>query len=308
MSTTVQNIYDKVLGMIDQFSEDGVSIPEAELSDIRNKVILFCDMNQKELWKYNKNKEIIELNLKPPANVLAGNNTALVDFEGETQYYPSVNGVSNVQGYSIYVDGECTLTYQERVSGTWTDLKVVEVPGTLEGRTNYKGVLEVTDTSNKVRLKIDAVEHFTHMNRAFWKFKYKEAKVPAFAPWVKFELPADINTLDMVVEEEPYRQYSKMQAYKLEGKRDFYYDFYFEGQLRIIYSKVPSDITALTDVLEIDDILAQNIVYDIAAKIGFYENQNLVNWAEGRRAEGLQEAETDKPTSSMRAKLTYDWS
>ena len=102
----------------------------------------------------------------------------------------------------------------------------------------------------------------------------------------------------MVVEEFPSRQYSQAANYKLENYRDFYYNFYYEGLIRITYKPIPADITSLDDDLQIDTAFAQTIIYDVVAKLGFYENPDIVNWAEGRRMENKAEAKNDEPTSA----------
>lgn len=298
MATVRNEIYNKILAMLDQYTEDGVAVAEADNIDIEKKVIVLTDMNQKEIWKHNKNTKQREITTKPPENRLGLlSNMTIVDFEGETQYYPNESGVDNVQGYSIQVDGDCTLTYQELRSGVWTDIEVL-TPTSISTLTTYKGVLTVESTTNPVRLKVDGATHFRHVNRALWKLKYQADKVPTYEPWVKYSLPDDFNSIDMVVEEFPSRQYSQSANHKIENYRDFYYNFYYEGIIRITYKPVPADITSLDDELQIDTTFAQTIVYDIIAKLGFYENPDLVNWAEGRRIENKMEATSDEPLSA----------
>lgn len=298
MPTVRNEIYNKILAMLDQYTEDGVEISPTDNIDIEKKVIVLTDMNQKEIWHYNKNTKQIEIVNKPPENRLGLlTNFDIVDFEGETQYYPDERGVDNVQGYSIQVDGDCVLTYQENIGGTWTDL-VTLTPTSITTLTTYKGVLNVSSTTNKVRLKIDGTTHFRHINRALWKLKYQADKVPTYEPWVKYDLPSDFNSIDMVVEEFPSGQYSQLSNYKLENFRDFYYNFRYEGKIRITYKPVPATITSLDDELQIDTTFAQTIIYDIVAKLGFYENPDLVNWAEGRRQENKQEAKGNEIKSA----------
>ena len=298
----VQDIQNKVLVMIDNFSEDGVTVPIAENIDVEKKVILLTDMAQKELWKLNKNTKQIELTNKPPENRLGLlSNMSLVDFEGVTQYYPNEQGVNDVQGYSIQATAEAsdnaTFTYQELVAGVWTDLVVV-TPTAITTLTTYKGVLSVASTTNPVRLKVDGTEHFLHQNRALWKYLYKAASVPTYEPWVKSSLPSDFNGLDAIIEEFEVRQYAQTENYKIENYRDFYFNFYFNGSIRITYKPIPVTITSLTDEVQIDEPLAQSIVYDVCAKLGFYENPDLVNWAEGRRIESNAAASVDDISSA----------
>jgi len=302
MSTVREEIYNKILSLLDQYTEDGVPISEEDNIDVEKKTIELTDMAQKEMWKYNKNTKQIEITNTADENRLGIlSDMDYVDFEGETQFYPNERGVDRVQGYSIQVtegaSDNATLTYQENVAGTWVDLVTITPTG-ITSITTYKGVLNVSDTSNRVRLKIEGTEHFIHVNRALWKLKYKPELVPTYEPWVKYDLPEDFNAVDMVVEEFPTRQYSQSPNYKIENFRDFYYNFYFEGKIRVTYKPVPVTITSLDDELQLDTTFAQTIIYDVISKIGFYENTDLVNWAESRRLENKEEATSDEPLSA----------
>ena len=299
---TGNDIKNKVLALIDNYTEDGVEVAVEDNIDVEKKIIVFIDMHQKESWRLSKNTKQVEITYKPPENRLGLlSNMDLVDFEGETQYYPDVNGVDDVQGYSIQVNADAsdnaTLTYQENVAGTWTDLVTITPTG-LTTHTTYKGVLSVSNTTNPVRLKVEGSEHFLHQNRALWKYLYKAESVPTYEPWVKYDLPDDFNSIDMIVEEYESRQYAQTSNYKLENFKDFYYSFYFEGRIRITYKPVPADYTDLTQEIQIDDALAMGLVYDIAAKLGFYENPDLVNWAEGRRLEHKADAGASEAPSA----------
>lgn len=302
MATVRVEIFDKILAMLDQYTEDGVPVSQDDNIDIEKKVIVLTDMHQKELWKHNRNTKQVQIINKPPENRLGLlSNFDLIDYEGETQYYPNEQGIDNVQGYSIQVNTEAndnaTILVQELIGGTWTTLVTIAPTGITE-QTTYKGVLSVSSTSNPVRYKIDGTEHFLHQNRALWKYKYKTDAVPTYEPWVEYTLPSDFNSVAMVVEEFPNVKYSQAANFKLENFKDFYYAFDFEGEIRITYKPVPATITSLDDELQIDTVRAQDLIYDIVAKLGFYENPDLVNWAEGRRVENKAEAQSDEALSA----------
>ena len=286
----VRDIYNKVLALVDNYTEDGVVVAEEDNIDTEKKVILFADMGQKELWNYNKNTKQIEItNNQQPNRLGLLSNFNIVDFYGETQYYPDEDGINKVQGYSIKVDGDCILKYQELISSVWTDILVL-TPTSITELTLFKGVLSVTDTDNPVRLEISGTTHFRHKDRALWEYLYQSDKVPTYGAWVKKELPEDFNAIEAVIEETDVRQYNGTANYKLENNKDFYFNFYANGIIRITYKPIPVTITSLDDTIQIDDVLAQTLVYDIISKLGFTENNALVNWGEDRRTESKQEA------------------
>jgi hypothetical protein len=298
MAVQLQDLYNKLLGLYNNYTEDGIPIAPEENADTEAKFILFADTEQKELWKYSKTTKQVEITNKAPINQLGlMSNFNIIDFIGETQYYPDEIGTKEVQGYSVKVDGDCIIAFEENIGGTWTDIITPLTPTSIDTLTLYKGVLAVSDTSNPVRMAISGTTHFRHKDRALWKVLYQADKVPEYAAWVKYDLPDDFNSIDEVVEEFPTRQYKDSANFKNENYRDYYFNFYFEGLIRITYKPIPTTLTALTDYLSIDDILSEAVMYGAAGKIGFYKNKDIVNYAEQRRVEAKAEATTDQPAS-----------
>ena len=305
MTTVREGVYKPVLALLDIYTEDGTEVSEADNIDIEKKVILFTNMSQKEQYRENKTTKQLEILASPPVNQLGEyTNFDVVDYEDEIQYYPPQGGVTNVNGYSIQVDGDCTVTFEEMVTGAWVELDQVIAAGVTE-ITTFKGVLNTSSKLNQVRMKIEATSHFRHLNRALWKYKYEVTKVPTYEPYIEVVLPLDFHNMDEVVAEYEPMIYAQSIDYKIENNKSFFYDIFFKGTLKITYRFVPADITSLDDEVELDEIYMQNTIYDVVAKIGFYENQSLVNWAEGRRLEGKQDAKTDTPPSAEEAVNPY---
>jgi len=51
---TVQNLFLKARTLLDEYSDDGVIIPDAEVIDMQGKSILLCDMAHKELYEQSR--------------------------------------------------------------------------------------------------------------------------------------------------------------------------------------------------------------------------------------------------------------
>lgn len=51
MAETVRNLFLKARVLLDEFTDDGVLIPEAEVADMMAKSILLCDMAHAELYE-----------------------------------------------------------------------------------------------------------------------------------------------------------------------------------------------------------------------------------------------------------------
>ena len=289
-----RELYEKVLALIDSYTEDGVKISETDNIDIEKKFIIFLDMAQKELWKYNKRTKPIKIICTPPTNLIDGGLKLLTN-NGETEYFPSETGVKNAHSYSVRVNGDCKIEIQEKINGIWTNL--IEIDNT-EKNIAYKGILNVSDSNNYVRMKLSSDTYFSHIDRALFDRKYKtDDEVLEYSAYIKKRLPDDFNSIKSVIKLVPDKDYFADSSYKLENYRDFYYNSDFKGEIRIEYKPIPVPVTSLDDEIDIDDVLAQSVVYDIVGKLGFYENKDLINYAEQRRIEMKAESLSDSPSS-----------
>src|SRR5665648_1174324 len=68
MAETVRNLFLKARALLDEYSDDGVLIPESEVIDMMGKSILLADMAQKELHKIGKLYNTFEFANKPAPN------------------------------------------------------------------------------------------------------------------------------------------------------------------------------------------------------------------------------------------------
>lgn len=298
MPETVSNIILKARALLDEYSDEGVLIPESEVIDLQTKSIPLVDMAQKELYKIGKLYKTFEFANKPAPNLLGMfSNFDIVEFIGTTQYYPSENGVVGAKAYYFEVDGPGTVTIQEKQSGTWTTLTTITPTATT--MTAYKGSISPVDTSNPIRLVFSGTTFYRHVNRALYSYPFASDRIPTYRPWFKVSMPSDFRTVDQIVNEYPTRQYQRDTNYKWEGYKDLFVNYYYEGLIRIVYKPVPVTITSVTDTLEIDDITAQAIVYYVAARLAPFENKELVSFFESKYEELKRENTNDMPTSEV---------
>ena len=78
-----------------------------------------------------------------------------------------------------------------------------------------------------------------------------------------------------------------------------YVNYYYEGEIRVIYKPVPTTITSTSQTLEIDDITANAVTYYVASKISPFENKELVNFFEGKYNELKAESFIKMPSSEQ---------
>jgi hypothetical protein len=286
MAETVRSLFSKARTLLDEYTDDGVLIPEAEVIDMQEKSVLLADMAQKELHKIGKLYNVLEFNNKPAPNLLGPfSNFEIIDFIGTPQYYPNSTGIAGAKAYYFEADGEGTVKIEENQSGVWTTLTTITIPNTVTSPTAYKGLITPLSSTNLIRLTFDGTTHYRHSNRCLFSYPFALAKIPAYRAWVKTEMPSNFQSRDQIIEETATRQYVQSIAYKWEGWKDLYINYYFEGNIRVVYKPVPTPLTDIDDVLEIDDITAQGVVYYIAARLAPFENKELVNFFEGKFGE-----------------------
>ena len=276
MSTTVQEIIYDARAILDSYTDDGVVIAEADLADFEASCVRFADMGQKELFKVGRNQTTVELTNTPVANELGLlSNFDVVEFLGTDKYYPSDGGVV-AKSYYFEADQTHTVVVQELESGTWTDL--VTTSATVTTMTAYKANITPSTAGNKIRLKLSGTTFYRCVNRALFNVTFQsDDDVPDYQAWVEYTLPSDFKSFNSVIEEYPVRQYGASATYKFESPNRFYYNYFFNGKLRIVYNPIPATITAKTDTLEIDDIVAKALAFYIASWISPYENQSMTN-------------------------------
>jgi len=286
MAQTVRQLFLKARTLLDEYSDDGVLIPESEVIDMQGKSILLADMGQKELYRIGKLYNTFEFYNKPAPNLLGlFSNFDIVDFIGTPQYYPSATGIAGAKAYYFEADGEGTVKVEENQGGVWTTLTTVTIPNTVTSPTAYKGLITPVSSTNPIRFTFDGTTHYRHSNRCLFSYPFASTRIPDYRAWIKLTMPANFQSRDQIIEETATRQYVNSFSYKWEGWKSLYINYYFEGNVRVVYKPVPVTLTTIDDVLEIDDITAQGIVYYIAARLAPFENKELVNFFEGKFGE-----------------------
>lgn len=283
MAQTVRQLFLKARVLLNEYTDDGVLIPESEVIDMQKKSILLADLAQYELHKIGKLYNTFEFTNKPAPNLLGlFSSFDVIDFIGTVQYYPNSTGIASAKAYYFEADGEGMVRVEENQSGVWTTLTTITIPNTVTSPTAYKGLITPLLATNNIRLVFDGTTHYRHVNRALFSYPFAASRIPSYRAWVKTEMPSNFQSRDQIIEETATRQYTNSIAYKWEGWKDLYINYYFEGNVRVVYKPVPTPLTLIDDVLEIDDITAQGIVYYVAARLAPFENKELVNFFESK--------------------------
>lgn len=277
MSTTPQEIYDSAIDLIDQRDEDGnINISDNDI--YKNKALNIINMGQRELYKLGDLYKTFEISNTPIANMFGMNaGFDIIPFTGTADLPIECPG--SAKAYYTEVDTPCTI-YIEDYTGAWNTLATIVVPDTVTSFTSYKGIITPTSGATKSRIRYSSIYYGRTINRALFSYSFPVDRIPDYRPWIKKVIPDDFKTIDQIINEYPDRQYTKDSAYKWEGRKDMYMNYYYVGNVRVIYRPVPIKVTSFTQTLEIDDVTAMLLSYYLAQKLIIHDNIEISKYFE----------------------------
>lgn len=293
MPITVQQVLNLVMDKINQRNTDGT----VDSADYAAQFPGLCDSRQAKLLMLGdlyKEFEIENKPINPIGGLMSGYDT--VAFEGTDI---NIEYSLPCKAYSMYVNLAGTI-YVEDFNGAWNTLATVTWSTTSQEPIRKFGRVTPSSGATKSRIRLSGAYRYVTKDRALFNVPFgADAQVPDYRRWVALELPADLKSVDQVIREESPEWYYKDPQYKWEGRSKLYYNYYLDGNLRVIYRPVPATITALTDVLEIDDVTAKTILPAwLAYDLYMHDNPELAAWFR-REAEGLESIASVKgPASS----------
>lgn len=272
MSVTAQQVFNITMDLIDERQDDG-TISAADTVTYNVKSPGLITLLQNELMKIGDLYKTHEIANKPIENTLGYmSNFDITAFEGTELTYETSQPV---KAYYFEVDNDATV-YVEDYNGAWNTLATINCNPTTSGFTAYKGVVTPTAGATKSRLRFAGTYYYRTVNRALFKVPFASSgDVPDYRPWVKKTMPSDFKSVDQIINEYPERQYAKSSNYKWEGKSNLYINYYYDGNIRILYKPIPTIITSLSQTLEIDDITAITVLpYGLAAHLLLTEKKD----------------------------------
>lgn len=302
MSTVQELLYD-ARALLDEYNEDGVIIAPADVSSLETNGIRFINMGLQEIYSKTRTYETYNITRKPATNLLGGIGVYmdLMEFLGEP--IPTTSGIG-AKSYYFEVDNDAIVKIQE-FTGSWVDLVTIDTTGTTE-LTPFKGLITPSSVLNEVRILFDGSTYYQFKNVALYKAPYKLEDIPEYRPWVKYELPENFGELNKVVIEFPTRQYAIDNHYKWEGYKSFYVNWFFDGEIRVIYNPIPVFLANKTDSVPINNPTSrQFLVYYVAAKMAFTENPQIANFLEQKSNELKFEATKGQPSAEQKITDVY---
>lgn len=270
---TAQQVFEIAMAFADEIDTTG-SINPTNTADYRVRTPGILNAIQAELIKIGDMYKTFEITNKPIKSMF-GLITGFdyMEFKGQEVIKEAAG---SAKAYYFEVDGECTV-YVEDYTTQWNTLATI-TPTAINDFEAFKGIVTPTPGATKSRIRFTGEYRYLITNYALFDIPLSPTKVPDYRPWIKKELPQDFKSIDQVITEYPERQYSKDNNYKMEGKRDLYINYYYEGNMRVIYRPIPTAITDMTDTLEVDDITARTLLpYALGMELFKDENEALYN-------------------------------
>jgi hypothetical protein len=282
---TVGDIRNGVLHEMREYSNSGSVITSTDNKDYLLSIIPLINVYQKELaTTTNKIERKIEISHHMPVNQLG-----YIQWNEARVHAGGVNDEFSAQGsrgYSITASGYFNFVVQEEISGVWTTLvNTTHTPTSGEGDVTYKGKLTLTSTSNKVRIVLNsAYRHPYRWVALYSDVFYNDAAVPAFDPYVPYDLPSDFYKLKEIKFAYPERQFNSYSAYKTDfvtSIKKIRLNWYEIGEFFVYYYAYPTSISdpdpnniLASDgtVLDIADECAPALIHRIASALMRDEN------------------------------------
>lgn len=255
MSVTANDVFKITLSLSGDLDENGQ--PE-DVDDLKVRTPGILTALQAEHIKTGDIFSTFEITNKPVANMLGYlSGQDYVEFLGE-DIIKEASGSAKSYYFEVSDDA---VVYIEDFTGSWNVLATVNCTPTTSGYTAYKAKVAPTPGATKSRIRFSGTNRYVFTNYALFSAPFAtDNDVPVYRPWVAIQMPVDFKGLEQIVEEYPDRQYAKSSNFKWEGKNKLFINYYYEGNIRIVYRPIPLTITALTDTLQVDDVTARSVL------------------------------------------------
>jgi hypothetical protein len=280
---TAQDVFSITMDLIDERLDTGL-LSESDTISYKVKTPGLITLLQSELIKQGDLFNTYEISNYPIPNLLGHNGEFDIrTFEG-TEFTRECAG--SVRAYYFEVDKPATV-YIEDFNGVWNTLSTINAIPTASGYTAYKGVVTPSIGATRSRFRFGGTFYYRTVNRGLFGVPLASVDdVPEYKAWIKKTMPVDFKSTDEVVSETPTTYYGQASGYKWEGRRDLYMSYDYQGKLRIVYRPIPAVITAMTDVLQIDDVTARTVLpYGVAAHLLLTENSDSASFFNQRYEE-----------------------
>jgi hypothetical protein len=266
--TTVQQIFDAAMGLLDSQSTDGTPVSSDTLADFVFKTPTLVTTTLEELLEDNMNVKPFSFDWKPIDNQL-GERFQIEEFLGEDKTFEAVGS----KVYGVEVDRAITIKIEEEISSVWTELDSIPVTDIEVAFVRYAGVITASDPSNKVRIRLTGATFCRYRNVFLNTIPFPSTSIPYYSRYFPVDMPPDFHASVQVIEESNKHPYADVANHKWEGKDKLYLYWYFDGNIRLQYQFEPVELTALSDTINIDKKIKVACAYKLAGEISIHEQR-----------------------------------
>ena len=302
MSVTANDVFMITLSLSGDLDDNGQ--PD-DVDDLKVRVPGILTALQAEHIKTGDIFSTFEIANKPVANMLGlTSGHDYVEFLGEDI---TKEVIGNAKAYYFEVSDDAVV-YIEDYNGSWNTLATVNCTPTTGGYTAHKAKVTPTPGATRSRIRFSGTNRYVFTNYALFNAPFAtDNDVPVYRPWVEKTMPSDFKSVDQIIEEYPQGQYSKSSNFKWEGRNKLFINYYYEGNIRIVYRPVPSTITSMTDTLQVDDVTARSVLPLALAMELYKDDETKFAYFERRYREMKAMSMTKPPVSEQQIINIYGY-
>ncbi len=293
-----QDVIKDARALIGEYSNNGtvISSDTDYMKTIETDGTRFINMGLREVFKDSSYLKSFEISNNRIPNLLGDlSQFNKVDFTGVDKSYPENSvGVVGAKAYYFEVDSDATVYIEEYDGSVWNVLETINIVTDIPSRN--KGPITPTNNDYPIRIRFSGTTFYRHQNRCLFPYSFKN--IPDYRPWIPVELPEDFGEIDEVVCEKPERQYGQDPNFKQEGFGELYINYFFDGNLRVIYSPQVTELQTLDDSVVLPNPIAREFLNNfVAARLCNKFNPILTNYFEDKSNELLFKAQSKGPAS-----------
>lgn len=204
------------------------------------------------------------------------------------------------RAYYFETQGPATV-YIEDYTTEWNVLATINASNS-STFVAYGGKVTPTTGATRTRIRFSGDYTYNFTNIALFKENIF-GDVPAYRPYIKYTLPNDYSDLVEIINDSV--EYQRQLNYNFEGI-NFYLPYDFEGNIRIIYKPILTEITDLSQTLELDSAICTGILpYGLGAKIILNENSAIASYLSQRYEELKRDIKKDIPSERQKIIEVY---
>lgn len=299
MATTAEQVFIQAMALADEMTDTINVVNASDTASYRARTPGILTLLQAELVKQGDVYSTFEYThtpLEPLGGLESG--FGVIQYTGVEEL---IVREGTAYAYSIGVDGEGTVYVEDTADGVvWNVLDTISATDpTYRSFTVYNGVVTPTAGATHTRFRLAGTYEYAVTNYALFPSPIKEARIPDYAPWMKVQLPADLKSIDQVVNEVG-EGYTVESYIKWENQRDLYIEYTHAGTVRINYRPIPAVVATMEDTLQLDDVACRTLLpYALCAELFKEENEGIARPCLVRFKELKAVASRSKPVPSQ---------